>query len=385
MSWEHVIDQERACRVLQRALEQERVPHAYLFHGPQGVGKRAAGLALARALLCVNNRQEPCETCPACQKTRRMVHPDVHILFPYPKGTDEEDIAQRIQRLGEEPYAAVGYAQRPSLDDPTATSNKQVMYHIDRIHADLLRPMSFRPVEGRHKIALVTDAEYMNEAAANAFLKLLEEPPAQTVFILTTSRPEQLLPTIVSRCQRLRFDPLSPEAIEQALRARTEMEPGRAATLARMADGSYMRALDLYENKDLMASRRLVLEYLRAAYTGNIEQLNERINEMGMQGREHVKNLLHLMLRWLRDLLLYQTLGDEAPLVNVDQAAAIARFCENLPDANLDVMTERVEEAIGLAERNVRLNLVLTVLAQALGRAMRGYRVPALYVPLAEA
>ena len=199
MAWDSILDQERVVETLRRTLVQERVAHAYLFHGPDGVGKRAVALEMARALQCTEQTAEARGACQACQKTRRMVHPDVHVLFPYPKGTDEADVAERIQRLGENPYAAVDFVRRPSLSDPSATANKQVMYHIDRVQEDLLRPMSFRPGEGQYKVALVTDVEHMNETAANSFLKLLEEPPPQTVFLLTTSRPEQLLPTIVSR------------------------------------------------------------------------------------------------------------------------------------------------------------------------------------------
>ncbi len=386
MAWTDVIDQERVTTTLRRALAQARIAHAYLFHGPHGVGKRAVALELARALQCAEgDGGEACGACRACRKVARMVHPDVPVLFPYPKGTDEDDLAARIQRLGDNPYAAVDYVRRPSLADPSAASNKQVMYHIDRVHEDLIRPMSYRPLEGRYKVAIVTDAEYMNEAAANAFLKLLEEPPPRTVFVLTTSRPDRLLPTILSRCQRLRFDPLAPGAIEAALVEREGLAADRAATLARMADGSYSHALDLAENDELMESRDLVLAYFRAAYTQQVDVVSSLIDRIGAMGRERVKGLLRLMLRWLRDLVLYRALGAEAPLVNVDQREAVARFCENLPEADLDAMIGLVEEAIDLVERNVRIGLVLTVLAQTLSRAMRGDARVKLFVPLPEA
>jgi DNA polymerase-3 subunit delta' len=225
----------------------------------------------------------------------------------------------------------------------------------------------------------------MREEAANAFLKLLEEPPPQTIFLLTTSRPEQLLPTIVSRCQRLRFDPLTPESIESALVEWEDADPDAAAMLARMADGSYSRALDLAQNEALMASRELVLDYFRAAYSLKVDSLNACIQEITNKGREQVKTVLRLMLRWVRDLLLYRSMGEDAPLVNVDQTEAIANFCDRLPDADLEAMVSLVEEAIHLTGRNVRQSLVLTTLAQALYRTMRGATVESLYVPLPDA
>jgi DNA polymerase-3 subunit delta' len=205
------------------------------------------------------------------------------------------------------------------------------------------------------------------------------------VFLLTTNRPEQLLPTILSRCQRLRFDPLLPETIEQALVDREDMAPDTAPMLARMADGSYSQALELAANEDLMTSRELVLDFFRAAYTQKVEALDRCIQELQKQGRERVKNVLRLMLRWIRDLLLYRTMEEDAPLVNVDQAEAVARFCDNLPHADLEGMVGLVEEAVELAERNVRVSLLLTALAHGLARAMRGHEVEALYVSLSEA
>jgi DNA polymerase-3 subunit delta' len=163
------------------------------------------------------------------------------------------------------------------------------------------------------------------------------------------------------------------------------MEPDAAAMLARMADGSYSRALDLVENDDLMTSRELVLEYFRAAYSQKVESISSCVQEIKGQGREQVKSVLRLMLRWVRDLVLYRSMGEDAPLVNVDQAEAVARFCENLPEADLEGMVGLVEEALHLTERNVRTQLVLTALAQALAQTMRGRPVESLYVPLPDA
>ena len=388
MDWSHVIGQERPVEALRRAVAGGRVAHAYLFHGPHGTGKRAAGLAFAQALQCEGpggGDGRPCGACRACQKMQRGVHPDVHVLFPHPKGTSEEDRAERKELLSQNPYAEISYARRPSLSDPSDTSNKQAFYSVDRVHEELLRPMSLKPLEGRYKVALLTEAEQMHPKAANAFLKLLEEPPPQTVFLLTTAHADRLLPTITSRCQRLRFAPLGAEALAGALVRREDLDDERAQMLARMADGSYTRALELTTNGELLEHRRLVLDFFRQAYTQDATRLAEGVEEIRRLGRERAKGLLDLMLRWVRDLLLVRTLGpEEAPLVNVDQAEAAERFCENLPQADLEAMARLIEEARRLAGRNVNLGLLLTALAQALGRAMRG-RSARLYVPLPEA
>lgn len=388
MAWNRIIDQDRVVRTLKRSLQQQRVAHAYLFHGPPGVGKRAVALELARALQCKRNVAEACDACDACRKTRRMVHPDVHVVLPHPwskeSKRDEEDMGKRVKRMGETPYAAIDYVRRPSLTDPSATSNKQVLFRINQVRNDLIRPMTLSKGEGAYKVAIVLDVDRMNTEGANTFLKMLEEPPPQTVFLLLTSRPDTLLPTIVSRCQKVRFDPLSPEALSRALQQREGLSPNTAGMLARMADGSYSRALELHANDDLMTSRSLVLHYLRAAFAYDVGALSDHVQEMSRQGRVRLKSILTLMLRWIRDLMLYRALGKEAPLVNVDQAKAIARFCRNLPNADLESMTDLVEEALVMVRRNVQAPLVLHALAASLHHAMRGRPVEGLYVPLSE-
>lgn len=384
MPWADIIHQHRVVETLQRAVASQRIAHAYLFYGPEGVGKRAVALAFAETLLCDRGGDTACGTCPSCIKVRRLTHPDVHVLLPQPSDVQTEDVAERLQRLAAHPYAAVDFVRRPSLNDPTQASNKQAFYSVARINSELRQPMSYKPLEGRYKIVVMTDADLMRTEASNAFLKLLEEPTSQTVFILTTNRPDRLLPTILSRCQRLRFDPLPPASIEHALVNRDEQTPELAAALSRMADGSYTRALDLAENEDLMADRTLVVDFLRLSYVQHVDKLSTLIEQMGRMGRERVKGVLRLVLSWIRDLILYNTAGAQATLVNIDQADAIAKFCQNVPRADLEAMVLLVEEAMELIERNVHLTLTLTTLSQALRNAMHKPHDGNLYVPLAE-
>ena len=382
--WDRLIDQERVKMSLRRGLDSGRVAHAYLFSGPYGVGKRLAALAFAQALQCKKGGTEGCGTCLDCRKVRRLIHPDVHVLFPTPNDAGMEDIAERLQKLADNPYATVDFVRRPSLSDPARISNKQAQYSVSRVHEELLHTLSYKPVEGRYKIAVVTDAELFNVKAANAFLKLLEEPAPRTVFLLTTTRLDQVLPTIVSRCQRLRFDLLTPGAIEERLRADAVVPFEEAAAIARMADGSYSRALDLAENEDLLGTRQLVLDFLRHAYLRSGDRLVDLVEMISKVGREQIKGLFKLLLSWLRDLLLYRTMGNALSLVNIDQAEAVAKFCNKLPKADLEAMINLVEEAADLVERNVHTGLLVTALANALGRAMRGPHSGRLYLPLVE-
>src|SRR5690606_36030407 len=140
------------------------------------------------------------------------------------------------------------------------------------------------------------------------------------------------------------------EAIEEALVERRRIEPGRAAFLARMADGSYTRALALTESEELAGRRELALTFVRLAYTQDPMKLPALIEQVARMGREPVKGLLELMLGWIRDLVLYRAAGDAAPLVNVDQAEAVRKFVGALPDARLEAMAGLVEQAADLLD-----------------------------------
>ena len=393
MPWDRVIGQTRATDTLARALASGRVAHAYLFHGPAGTGTQAAALAFAQALLCERRGtpagpdDDACGSCLTCTRVARLLHPDVHLALPFPrvsKGAEKDDrpadYPERLQRIARNPYAPVDYRHLAKLD-AEGPSNKQVTHRKVPIEAFVQRPITFKPAEGRHVVVVMPDAERMNDRAANLLLKALEEPGPDAVLILTAERAEDVLPTILSRCQRVRFDPLPAAQIERALAEREGIEPERAAFVARMADGSYTRALELVQSPTLSEHRQLALDFVRAAYTMRPDRIAPPAERAAKLGRETLKGWLGLVAVWVRDLVLAQA-GATASLVNVDQAEAVGKFVAALPDADLGAMAERVEEAADLVEANANPTLVLTTLAYGLADAMHGRSQGRLFAPL---
>ena len=392
--WSRVIGQERSTDLLAHALASDRVAHAYLLHGPAGTGKRAAALAFAQALLCERRGRpggpegDACGTCLACTKAARLIHPDLHVYLPFPKtskGADKDDrpsdYPERLARLAAEPYAPVDYRQRGALDDD-GPSNKQVEHRKRPIDELLRREMTFVPAEGRHVVGVLTDADRIRTAAANSILKLLEEPGPDVVLLLTAERLDLVLPTILSRCQRVRFDPLAPEVIEAALVARSRVPADEAAVAARMADGSYTRALEVWGSPAVGSQRLLALEFVRAAWGGRPDKVSPVVQTATKLGREGIKTWLGLVSLWVRDLVLAQVGGPGAPIVNVDQAENVHRFVAALPHADLGAMAELVEQAADAIQANANAGLVLTTLALSLRDAMHGRSTGQLVRPL---
>ena len=394
MPWSRVLGQTRALDTLRHALATGRVASTYLFHGPSGSGPRVAALAFAQALLCERRGcpggpvDDACGACLACTKAARLIHPDLHVYLPFPrvsKSPDKDDrpadYADRLAVLAAEPYAPVDYSQRAGLDDD-GPSKKQVEHRKRPMNELLRREMTFVPSEGRHVVGVLTDADHIRTEAANALLKLLEEPGPDVVLLLTAERVENVLPTILSRCQRVRFDPLPPETLEAALVERARLAPDVAAVTARMADGSYTRALELSGSERVQTLRQLALDFVRESYVGRPDRLSPLIDAASKLGREALKSWLDLVALWIRDLVLARAIGAEAPLVNVDQAESVHKFVAALPAADLDAMAALVADAADAVEANGHNGLVVTTLAFGLRDAMYGQSSGRLVTPL---
>jgi len=372
MALESIIGQERVSTSLKRTLSSGRIAHAYLFHGPEGSGKAAAALAFARALQCERPVDgDTCGRCASCSKAARGMHPDIHVLMPVTKDTDEEERGRRIQLLYEDPYQPADMQSLPSLDGSSGASNKQIIYSRGQVQEWLQRPMSYHRVEGQYRVAVILAADKMREEGANAFLKLLEEPGKRSVFLLLTHRIDHLLPTILSRCQQIRFDALESPVIERALMDRGA-EPAMAAMLARMSGGSLRRAIAMVSDEDVMAVRDAVLQFLRQSYVGKGDSVVSLVDRLARPGREGVKFQLDLLLGILRDLLILQQAGNTDLVVNIDQIDTLSKFASNLPHARLDVMIESVEQTMMVVERNINVRLALVTLSRSLAAAMRG-------------
>ena len=279
MTFDSIIGHDRQKNLLRRALENQRVAHAYLFEGPEGIGKRLVALALARALLCQTG--QGCGDCAPCRKVDHNNHPDIHFL------------------------------------DADGTAIK-----IDQVRA-LQQQLSLRALEGRYKICLIDGAEQFNPAAANALLKTLEEPQPNTVIILLSSHPEKLLTTIKSRCQRLPFQRLPKQRMTDILANRLNLPETEAAVLAALSEGSFKKALG--QNKDLyLEKRRDLLRALLALSSGSTIPLFKLADELAAD-KEQLVEILEIFQAFFRDLLLLKHGRPETELVNLDMKETLYR------------------------------------------------------------
>ncbi len=339
-----VIGQQRPRYILQQALENERVPHAYLFYGPMGVGKEALALEFTKALFCQSQEERPCQTCSSCRQVSTLSNPDLIYLFPSPKELKVEEERAVLQSIAENPYAREKPWSNPTLG-------------IDRIR--LLRKACTIKSIGKYRMIIIAEAEKMTAAASNALLKILEEPPENTFIILTTDKLNMLLSTIISRCQIIQFGLIADAEIEKRLIEKYRIDAERARLLSRLSQGSYSRALEWLD--DEFEEKRQVAITLLRTFVKDFQTRIDMAEEITKKyDKQAIKEIFSLILIWFRDaFLLYQGDVQSQQLINVDRKDVLHRFVHAFETIDFDRAFTSIEHYTQLIDRNVHQTLLL--------------------------
>jgi len=356
------------------AAAEGRLPQSLLLHGPEGTGKERLAQWIAALLLCrsVDPADRPCGSCRSCRLAADLQHPDVHWFFPVPSpksGLTPEKRREKLEEARLEVLAALREDPfQPRGSDPSDALYLQV---VDEIRARASR----RPAMAEGAVFVVADAERMvpqasSPEAANAFLKLLEEPPPDTAFLLTSSRPGLLLPTIRSRVLAVRVAPSDVDTAARFLVTEAGVPADRAAELARRSGGAIGSALRLEREEEPESSRPAALRIVRTALEGDRRACWEVAATFGPAGaRGGFARLLESVEEVLRDCLTIASGAREAAL-DAELAGALPRAAEIPPERWISAV-ERVEEARDAASGNLNPSAIAAVLLRRLARELR--------------
>jgi DNA polymerase-3 subunit delta' len=320
-------------------------------------------IEFARALNCPVDGVNPCGECASCRKIDQLQHPNVSLIFALPVGKNEQSGDDPIKGLSEEQISAIQEQLRVKAENPYLRIEipRANFIKINSVR-HMRRDAALSAFEGGKRVFIISHAEEMNAEASNSLLKTLEEPSSDSVFILTTAHKEQLLPTILSRCQLVQFDPLREEEIRDVLVARHAIEDEQASLIGRLANGSYTHALDLL-SADVVAQRKEAVQFLRLVLGSQKIPLAAEIERIASLGdRSAVERWMKLLSVWLRDALVLREQG-ESGLLNLDHLKDLQSFNQKFPSAQLGHALESVEASIALVGKNGYLPLIVTGLA----------------------
>jgi DNA polymerase-3 subunit delta' len=317
MVFDDIIGQERPARFLTQMLEKRSIPTALLFTGVDGIGRQSAAITLGMALNCSNAvGVEACKKCASCRKVISGSHPDIIIVRP-----------------------------------------EGVFIKIDQVR-DISRQLKFAPLEGGWRIVIINDAQAMNLEASNAILKILEEPPKRTLFILTASQTTDLLPTIVSRCQQIAFRPISHEKVAQLLIKARGLDTQTARALAISTKGSIGKALST-DGEQWKAWRSTLVEHI-SALSGETLQPLFAFAETLSKDKGKVADALEMIMMWYRDILMVKVAPDRT--INEDFETKIRKSAEGESVESLLEKVEAVHSAQKAISRNANARLTIEVM-----------------------
>lgn len=364
-SFKDVIGQEALKEKLRREVDEGHIPHAQLFCGPSGVGKLALALAYARYLCCTNRSDgEACGHCQSCKQWEQLMHPDVHFMFPIVSSEKKKKticadyLTEWRELLINSPYFS--YSQW--LEAIDAENSQALIYGKES--DEITKTLSLKPVQGDFKITIIWLPEKMNETSSNKMLKLLEEPPERTIFLLCSEEPERMLPTILSRAQRINLPRLTEIEIAKALQNKYGIEPRDSENLAHLANGSFVKALDqIHLNEDNDRYLELFISLMRLAYARRIREMKAWSEEVASLGREKQKELLTYCQRMIRESFMANFHQKQMSYMNLEEQNFTSRFAPFVNEGNAMGIMQELSEAQIHIEQNVNAKMVFFDLA----------------------
>lgn len=362
MQFKDIIGQEAVKQKLINSVRENRVPHAQLFLGSVGSGTFPLALAYAQYILCPNRTAtDSCGVCPSCQKISKLVHPDVHFVFPSAankkvKKDPESDLF--IEEWRNFVLANNAYFDAQSWYQSLDIENKQGYISV-RDAATLQRKLNLKAYEGDYKVGIIWMAEKMRVDTANKLLKLLEEPPEKTVFLLIAEDQDELLATIRSRTALMKIPRIENDVLQLALEEKFDCSENEAHDAAMIAEGDWLAACRYVNDKDdEKFFFQTFQQWMRLCFLNAMSQLIDFANNIKTIGRERQKELLNYGLKVVRNaMLINNNLSDLVMLPN-DEKNFVTKFAPFINSANTMQINELFEESINQIERNGNAQII---------------------------
>lgn len=363
MLFKEIIGQEAVKERLVRSVKDGRISHAQLFLGPQGSGSLALAVAYAQYISCTNKLEtDSCSECSSCVKYNKLIHPDLHFVYPVALSKNVR-VSTDVAAQWRDAFLDNPYITLFSWFEMLEAENKQAVIGVEE-SGEILRKLSLTTYEAEYKIMIIWQAEKMNPAAANKLLKILEEPPDKTLFLLVCESEDQLLRTIVSRTQLIKITKISDENLIKVLVDRHGLSAEAAESTAHLADGDYAEAL-LLINQNETAGQNLASfqKLMRASIKFDPKGVLAWIDEISEAGRERQKNFLNYALHIMRESMVVNYADASLVKLGEEEQGFVKKFSPFIHSNNVERFVEELNKAHYHMERNANAKILFMDLA----------------------
>jgi DNA polymerase-3 subunit delta' len=363
MYFKDIIGQQTLKERLLRSVEDNRLAHALLLTGPGGNGKLPIAVALARYILCSNRADgDACGRCPSCVKMDKLMHSDLHFVFPVKKKkntpSDRNPVSDDYITEWREIFQKSPYFSYSDWLAKLEVENQQPIIY-ERESSEILHKLTMKSREGGWKIMIIWLPEKMNEACANKLLKIIEEPPAETLFLLVSENAEPILPTILSRTQRIEIPRIADADIAAALVQRYALDGQTARTIAVQSGGDWEKAEGmLVVNSTKAQYLELFMTLMRMAYKRDIKAMKQWGEQVAALGRERQKALLEYCQRMIRENFIMNFKRAEMLYLSREEHDFSVRFSPFVNENNIFGIMEELSEAQKHIEQNVNAKMI---------------------------
>ncbi len=363
MYLKNIIGQKSIAMQLCRMVDENRLAHALLLTGPSGNGKLPIAVALARYILCRNRHDgDACGSCPSCIKLDKLIHSDLHFVFPVKKkkgaSSDSAPISDDYLAEWREIFLKDAYFSYSDWLAMLDVENQQPMIY-EKESSEILRKLSLKSREGGWKIMIIWLPEKMKEACSNKLLKILEEPPAETLFILVAESTEHILPTILSRTQRIEIPRIENSDISKALQQHYALDAETANSIAQQSGGDWEKAESMLKvDNDKKLYLELFMTLMRMAYKRDIQAMKRWSEQVATLGRERQKGMLEYCQRMVRENFIMNFGRDEMLYLSPEERSFSVKFSPFVNENNIFGIVEEIAEAQKHVEQNVNAKMI---------------------------
>lgn len=360
MKFEKVIGHNDIKARLVRTVRESRISHAQMFLGPSGSGKLAMAVAYAQYINCKDKKDgDSCGTCSSCVKFEKLAHPDLHFLYPTAR-TDRFDkpvSANFVREWRELLIEKDQYITLTEWYEKINIERKQAIINARDCNS-LIQTLSYKNYEADYKVMIIWMAEKLFHSAAPKILKILEEPPDNTLFILVVEDTETILPTILSRTQLIKFPPIDQDSLLEHFMEKG-INPQLANDAVRVYPGDYIKALSMIQSEgEEDENFEIFRQWMRHCYTGKMTDLIPYVGKMVKNTREFQKSLLHYSLRMVRETFLMNSGNTGLTRLNKKETEMVEKFSPFINARNIELFNKELNDSIRHVERNANSNLL---------------------------